>query len=151
MNCVYRLFHTRLIFVGITCLVLLGCLNAADGNPPAKRETQVARLGREFSLKARREVTLKGEGLRIKFAEVKNDSRCPADVTCVWAGNAAVRLEVNLRGRGSKSLTLNTMGNSQPVEYRGYKVSLVGLSPYPRSNQSIAPRDYVVTLLVSKG
>jgi hypothetical protein len=114
MNFGGGLLRSRLISLGITCFVVLGW-NAAYGSPPSKGRTQVARLGREFRLRARQQVTLKGEGLRIKFAEVKEDSRCPADVKCVSAGNAAVRLDVSIRGRGSKSLTLNTTGNSPPL------------------------------------
>ena len=142
-----------LIFLGITCFLVLGSWNAAEGNPHTKSRTPVARLGREFNLRARHQVTLKGESLRIKFAAVKEDSRCPADVKCVWAGNATVRLEVSFRGRDSKSLTLNTNGNPTLAgenQYRRYKVKLVALSPYPRSDQKIAAGDYVVTLLVSK-
>jgi hypothetical protein len=152
MNCVYRPLRPRLISFGITCFVLLGCWNATEGNTHTKGRTQVAHLGREFKLRAGQQVTLKGQSLRIKFAAVKEDSRCPADVTCVWAGNAAVRLEVSIRGRGSKSVTLNTNSRSSLVDdqYRGYKVKLVGLSPYPRSSQRIAAGDYIVTLLVSK-
>jgi hypothetical protein len=143
----------RLISFGITCFVLLGCWKAAEGNPHTKGRTLVACLGREFKLRAGQQVTLKGQSLRIKFAAVKEDSRCPADVKCVWAGNAAVRLDISIRGRGSKSLTLNTNSGSSLVDenqYRGYKVKLVELSPYPRSSQRIAAGDYIVTLLVSK-
>src|SRR5882672_10036739 len=93
-------FRSRLIALGIVALMLLGSGSAADG----KSGTQVVRLGREFKLRARHQVTLKREGLQIKFVEVKEDSRCPADVKCVWAGNAAVRLEVSIRGKGRKSL-----------------------------------------------
>lgn len=143
----------RLISFGITCAMLLGCWNAVHGNGHAKGPTQVARLGRPFKLRAGQRVALKGQSLRIKFAAVEDDSRCPADVRCVWAGNAAVRLDVSIRGRGSKSLTLNTNRSPSLVgenQYRGYKVKLVELSPYPRSDQKIAAGDYVVTLLVSK-
>jgi hypothetical protein len=149
MNFGGGLLRPRLISLGITCFILLGW-NAADGSPHSKGRTQGARLGREFRLRARHQVTLKGEGLRIKFVEVMEDSRCPADVKCVWAGNAAVRLDVSIRGRGSKSPTLNTTGNSPPFDYRGYKIRLVELSPYPRSDRKIAAGDYVVTLLVNK-
>lgn len=148
MNFGGGLLRSRLIF-GITCFVVLGW-NAAYGSPHSKGRTQVARLGREFRLRAQQQVTLKGESLRIKFVGVKEDSRCPADVKCVWAGNAAVRIDVSIRGRGSKSLALNTTGNSPPLDYRGYKIRLVELSPYPRSNRKIAEGDYVVTLLVDR-
>jgi hypothetical protein len=91
--------------------------------------------------------------LRIKFVAVEDDSRCPADVKCVWVGNAAVRLDVSTSRRDGKSLTLNTSRSSALVgetQYQGYKLRLVELNPYPRSDQKIAAGDYTVTLLVSK-
>ncbi|HEV7799341.1 MAG TPA: hypothetical protein VGO73_14380 [Pyrinomonadaceae bacterium] len=142
-----------LVVILIGATALLGCWNIAGGDAHAKGLAQAARLGREFKLKARHQVTLPREGLRIKFASVKEDSRCPADVKCVWAGNAAVRLEVSMRGRSSKVLWLNTNNSSSAAtenQYRGYTVKLAELSPYPRSNRKIAPGDYVATLLVSK-
>ena len=50
-------------------------------------------------------------------------------------------------------MTLNTSKSPSFVgetEYHGYKVKLVELGPYPRSDRKIAPRDYTATLLVSK-
>ncbi|HEX9424081.1 MAG TPA: hypothetical protein VF899_12625 [Pyrinomonadaceae bacterium] len=144
---------SRLISSIITCFVLLGCLGAAGGNGNAAGTMQAVRLNRPFSLRAGQEVTLRGERLRIKFEAVEEDSRCPANVTCVWAGNAAVRLAFSTSHRDRKSLTLNTGKSATLVgerQYRGYKVRLLGLSPYPQSDQKIGARDYVVTLLVSK-
>ena len=141
---------SRLICSVVTCFVLFGGWNAAAGNPHSKGQTQV---GRPFKLMAGRQVTLKGERLRIKFAALEGDSRCPKNVTCVWAGNAAVRLEVSTRGSSSTSVTLNTAGTSSLAgeqEYHGYKVRLLELKPYPQSAQKIAAGDYTVTLLVSK-
>lgn len=157
MNIAFGSLASRLISFGITSAILLGCWNAVRGDGhafvPRKRPTQVARLGREFKLRSGQQVTLKREGLRIKFAAVTEDSRCPADVQCIWAGNAAVRLEISIRGGGSKSLTLNTNGGSSHVDenrYQGYKVKLVELGPYPRSDHQIAADKYVATLLVTK-
>jgi len=50
-------------------------------------------------------------------------------------------------------VTLNTSKSPSFVgetEYHGYKVKLVELSPYPRSDRKIGRRDYTATLLVSK-
>jgi hypothetical protein len=157
MNIGFGSFASRLISFGITGAMLLGCWSAVSGDGHAfvlrKRPTQVARLGREFKLRAGHQVTLKREGLRIKFAAVTEDSRCPAGVQCIWAGNAAVRLELSVRGGGSKSLTLNTNGGPSHIDedqYQGYKVKLVELNPYPRSDHQIAAGNYVATLLVAK-
>lgn len=153
MNALRCLLSARLICSVITCAMLLGCWNAVHGNAHAKGPTQVARLGRPFKLRAGQRVTLKGQSLRIKFAAVEDDSRCPANVRCIWAGNAAVRLNVSTSRSDGKSLTLNTSRSSSLVgerQYQGYKVWLLGLNPYPESDKRIAAGDYTVTLLVSK-
>ena len=115
---------------------------------------QTARVGREFELKVGRAVTLDGGNLRVRLARVASDSRCPVDVTCVWAGNAEVLFEVSAKGgRGKKTLRLNTNASPErPGEggYRRYTLKLVGLSPQPRSNQKIPAGQYTATLLVSK-
>jgi hypothetical protein len=111
------------------------------------------RPGREFRLRAGQSAVLKTGSLRIKFAAVENDSRCPKNVTCVWAGNAEALLEVGARSGRGKSLKLSTSAGQQfsnEAKYGGYKVKLVGLSPYPEDGRKIAARDYTVTLLVSK-
>lgn len=38
------------------------------------------------------------ENVSIKFVEVLEDSRCPKNVTCVWAGRARVLVEVTESG-----------------------------------------------------
>ena len=153
MNCAYRRLRLRLFSLVIGGAVLFGCWSALGAKTHADGTWQQARVGREFKLKAGERVTLKRNKLRIKFAAVTQESRCPVDVTCVWAGNAAVRLDVSTNRSNGKSLTLNTgRSSSLPREavYQGYKVKLVDLSPYPRSDRKIAPGDYVVTLLVNK-
>ena len=153
MNFGFAPLRSCLVSLGLICFVLFGCASAADGFTKPKTSSEVARLGREFKLKPGQQISLKGTKLRIQFAAVSNDSRCPSDVTCVWAGNAAVRLDVSTNRSNGKSLTLNTAKVSSlatEADYRGYKVKLVDLSPYPRSDRKIAAGDYVVTLLVSK-
>ena len=147
MNNVRFGLYARTLFLSFGCAMLFA-FSGALANAHAK----VAQLDREFTLKAGEQVTLKRTRLRIKFVTVENDSRCPKDVTCVWAGNAAVRFQLSV-GRRSKTVTLNTSGNAtfvREVEYQGYKVKLVDLSPSPLSKQKIAASAYTATLLVSK-
>jgi hypothetical protein len=144
---------SRFVSSIITGVVLLSCLSTADENGIAAGARPAVRLNRPFSLRAGQQVTVKGEKLRIKFVAVEEDSRCPANVTCIWAGNAAVRLEFSTSRNDRESLTLNTAKSSTLVgerQYHSYRVRLLGLKPYPRSNQKIAAHDYVVTLLLSK-
>ena len=151
MNCERHRFLTKM-FSLISCAVLFACVGPVGANARSNNALENVRPGREFKLKVGRQVTVKGTKLRIRFVAVENDSRCPSDVTCVWAGNAAVRLQLGT-GRGSKTVTLNTSKSPSFVgetEYHGYKVKLVELSPYPRSDRKIARHDYTATLLVSK-
>jgi hypothetical protein len=143
----------KLILVGIACLLLLGSSVSADGTVPAKRRKPVTHLSSEVKLSPGQQVPVPKTKLRIKFTTVENDSRCPSDVECVWAGNAAVKLELSGLGK-TISVTLNTSSAAQfvsEIAYHGYKVKLVDLSPYPRSTQTIAASDYQATLLVTKG
>jgi len=152
MNCERHRFLTGIASLALCCLVVFASSGVLGANPHSSNAIDSVRLGREFKLKAERQVTVKGTKLRIRFVTVESDSRCPSDVTCVWAGNAAVRLQLG-SGRGSKTVTLNTSKSPSFVgetEYQGYKVKLVELSPYPRSDRKIGPRDYAATLLVSK-
>lgn len=151
MKCERHRQRIRMVSLALICVLLAFC-GVLAANSDLTSALNVVRLGREFKLNSGRQVTVKGTKLRIRFIAVENDSRCPRDVTCVWAGNAAVQLQLGT-GKGSKTVTLNTSKSASFVgemEYHRYKVKLVDLSPYPRSDRKIAPRDYTATLLVSK-
>lgn len=130
----------------LTCVLLLGGQVAASA--------QTARVGREFNLKVGQVVTLDGGRLRVRLARVAADSRCPVDVSCVWAGNAEVLFEVSGRG-WSKMTTLSLNTNASPERpaegrYGRYTLKFVGLAPPPRSTRKIAAGRYTATLLVSR-
>ena len=49
------------------------------------------------------------DGSQIAYLELVDDSRCPPNVRCVWAGNAEIRLRWTPTGSGrSRTFTLNT-------------------------------------------
>ena len=109
------------------------------------------KIGQEFPVKVGQQITI-GDNLRVKFAAVPEDSRCPSDVNCVWAGNAVVTVELT-EGQCTTTLRLNTHQNPQAPENTKvgpYRVKLVKLDPYPRSTQKISAGDYTATLVVTK-
>ena len=123
MKCERHNFVTRMASLAISCVVVFACGEVLGASAHSNSALQVVHPGREFKLKVGRRVTVKGTKLRIRFVTVENDSRCPSDVTCVWAGNAAVRLQLG-SGRASKTVTLNTSKSPSFVgetEYHGYK------------------------------
>jgi hypothetical protein len=89
--------------------------------------------------------------LRISFAQLVEDSRCPASVVCAWQGNGAIRLDVTT-GRGAQSVTLNTAGGGFPREASvdGYTFTLVELDPQRQTPDPIPVQQYRATIRVAR-
>ena len=102
------------------------------------------------SVQVHKEKAVPRTGLRIGFLEMVEDSRCPTDTNCVWAGNAKVRIQVSNGRNSPKTFELNTLSAPQIVTYNGYEIKFVGLTPQPRSNIRIDRNGYVATLEVRK-
>jgi len=126
---------------------LLVALAGAAPNTLAKTKAQ---LNSEFRIKVGQQVTIKK--LSIKFSAVNSESRCPTGVQCIWAGNAAIAVEISKKNKKPVPATLNTNTGVQPneLDYKGYKIKLVGLNPYPKINEAIDEKDYEVTLIVTR-
>ena len=86
-------------------------------------------------------------GLRLRFDRVKNDSRCPADVACIQAGEAVVAITVTAADRSSRTYELHTIGATSVV-HDGLTISLEKLEPQPVSSRPVRPADYRLTLRV---
>ena len=132
-------------------LLLFGCVTGRNLNW-ALSDQSSPRLGHEFVLKAGQELKLEGADLQVKFVSVEGDSRCPADVNCIWAGKADVVLDV-MHNKCNTPLTLSTPESSQAGDQGkigNFRLKLIKLDPYPRSDQKISPSDYRATLIVTK-
>ena len=90
--------------------------------------------------------------LRVTFARVENDSRCPADVVCVWEGDALVKLEVSQQAEDPVARELHTSGSAgaRTVTYGGFQIELVRLSPATHSQQPIPAKDYRLVLKITQ-
>lgn len=88
--------------------------------------------------------------LKVTFLRVLADSRCPADVVCVWQGNAAVQLSVVRLGqqRTARRIVLNTTLEPRAFVFREYRLVMGELQPYPVSTNPIKLRAYKLTLQV---
>ncbi len=121
--------------------LVLGLVSCSSG--PTEPSEGVP-LGREFTLRPGESVTIQSTDLRVSFQGVVEDSRCPADATCVWAGDAVVALEV-----GTASLELRSTTAPEGV-VGAYRVRLERVEPVVYRDRKIPPEAYRVVLTVTR-
>lgn len=120
----------------------------ASNSAPAIR----AGLGENFQLRVGQSAIIDTVALEVRFETVSADSRCAQGDTCVWEGDAIVRLWLQQPGSQRETVDLHTAGRSQSsAVFDGYDVSLVALGPIPVSGGTIALSEYILTLKVTAG
>jgi hypothetical protein len=132
-------------------MALVGCQSSQRADADPLEFT----LDKEFSLGVGQEATISGENLRLSFAEVLEDSRCPMQVECFWTGQARIAILVEPDGRDATTVDFNTNPapgqNVQTTQVGGYTIALLSLDPYPQTpDESIALEEYRATLTVRK-
>jgi len=85
--------------------------------------------------------------LEVSLDGVTEDSRCPSDVQCVWAGNAGVRLTLKTRDE-TDVVIINSTSQPQAIGFQGFAVGFRELQPYPTSTEPIDSDEYVATIWV---
>ncbi len=90
----------------------------------------------------------------VKFREVISDSRCPKDVTCVWAGEAKVLVEVFENGNflGDKIIIINEGPSILNFSVENIVYSIVGmnLSPYPTAGCKKIKPEYTLQMQITE-
>ena len=121
----------------LATLLLTACTTAAGAPAPTPAADLPPRIGEDL---AQRDVALRepgvvaaaingtadlGAGLRVRPLEVLEDSRCPQNARCVWAGQLRVR--INVEGVGEREVIL---GEGVVETPRG-DFSMVAATPGP--------------------
>ena len=87
-------------------------------------------------------------GARITPLSIVEDSRCPINARCIWAGRLVLLAEVNYRG-GSEEFRGNmTLG--EPLRLGRESITLVGAEPAPLAGKKTDPRAYRFTFAYSR-
>ena len=133
-----KLFRVLLIFTVIS--LLTGCSGG---------DTVKASLGEEFTLAIGQTASISGENLTIKFLDVTEDSRCPEDVTCVWAGRVICDIEITKDGVDYpvQLKTVEGWRSDWGNTFQNYWL-LFDVLPYPEEGKPIAKNDYRLLLTV---
>lgn len=118
---------------------LVGCVEATGPVAPT--------VGQEFTLAPGQTTGIVGTPLTVRFTGVAQDSRCPLQAACFWAGDGAVVVVVS-GAAFSRTDTLHTNLPPRATDLDAYRVTLVALAPYP-IGAPIPLGDYRATLVVS--
>ena len=123
----------------LACLVLMACGTATPQAAPA------VAAGSQVTLGVGEAVSLEGTSVSLRFLGVVEDSRCPIDTTCVWAGEVKVKLEILESSKAARQVELK-IGES--ADAGGRSITLEQGEPQPRSNVRIAANGYRATLKI---
>ena len=114
------------------------------------QESSPPKVGEEFELAVHQTAQITAENISVTFQEVLEDSRCPVDVTCIWAGLAKVSLQVSVSGQ-EREFSLSTSPPENSAEFENYTFWLIKVRPVPRSDRSTDRSAYFVTVRVDLG
>ncbi|MBI2577639.1 MAG: hypothetical protein HYV77_02235 [Candidatus Wildermuthbacteria bacterium] len=139
----------KLFFAAVFALIL--GIGAAFGYSFfSKNQTP---FDKAFNIKIGETAVLGKDDFEIKFVSVAEDSRCPAKVQCIWAGQIKIKLHAK---KGSKDLgdfelvkgvSGNEDSSKRPME--GFLITLVDVAPYPQEGP-VELAEYVAKIIVSK-
>jgi len=122
--------------LALLCLPLLlaACVTGTVAPPPPEGPAWIGQ-------------TVHVGGPTVRPLAVIEDSRCPSNVTCVWAGRLVIRAEIGTgSGKQQMALTLGT-----PVSVADGALTLRDATPHPLQGKPIRPQDYRFTFTFDGG
>ncbi|HWK52531.1 MAG TPA: hypothetical protein VNR40_21700 [Steroidobacter sp.] len=125
----------------LLAVALVGCRSTGD---PAPRQ---AELDQEVLLAPGERVVFGPQQLDVEFVRVSEDSRCPSDLLCVWAGEAKVQVSTR---SGAAEAVSHEITACQSAAIGELRLTIVQVQPEPISDRAISPEDYRVTLKVER-
>ena len=110
----------------------------SGAGPDVGAEPRAAAVDDTVRVQLGRSATLDAGRLVVTFVARLSDSRCPANVVCVWMGDAAVRIAARA-GRISVEHDLHTGIEPHSLSVDRYVVTVIGLTPYPGTDEQGTP------------
>jgi hypothetical protein len=159
-----RVFLLLTLLAGFPCLPSYGLPSEIKTSRteiqfphPGHRQTSKNRvktaLDTPFTLQYQQKASLSTERIEILFSEITEDSRCPSDVTCMWAGQVSIRLDLIKQGRKFSTLKLTLLPGRESLatqSFDQYTVQLLQVLPYPKNGQKMRNTDYLAKILITK-
>ncbi len=118
-------------------------LYAQEVKPNTVEFSAVLKQGEQFSFGAK----------SLRFKEVVSDSRCPKNVTCIWAGEAKILLEVCENGKVVEERIVQINSTSVPLNFSAeefsYFLNSLILLPYPEAGTKVELKNYTLNLQIT--
>ena len=96
---------------------------------------------------------IKQKGFQLVLKNVFNDSRCPENVTCVWAGEVTTVISVleNNKPIEEKTLIFNSKNIFDNINwvskyYTEKPIKSVQVLPHPKDSVKVAAKDYFLKI-----
>ena len=87
----------------------------------------------------------------VTLTDVSDDSRCPTDATCVWAGDATVTLRVQPVSGPAETVALHlNRPDARSATAAGLHLRLERLEPAPQAGRSIERGGYLAAIVISE-
>jgi hypothetical protein len=106
----------------ISATLMLACTACSS---PVRTGTQVT-ANQPFTLRPGEQAALPRQA-SLRYVGVDNDSRCPPTVTCVWAGDAQVKLVFEQAGKAVDVVLHSADPSPRPLQQ--WTLTLVALEP----------------------
>jgi hypothetical protein len=108
-------------------------------------------LDQEFTLSIGQTALVQAENLTIKFVDIISDSRCPQDVTCIWAGEVNCSVEITKEDHPYEMiLSQPGLSDQRATQVFGGYNMMYHIEPYPKTGTQIASDEYRLIMTVEK-
>ena len=115
-------------------LLIIGIVSVVACNKHVGKSIKNSDPLPEGTIELKLHESLKGKNLSLRFDSVISDSRCPANVVCVWQGEASVKFTIIKNGTRDffnlSTINMEPSFRKDTVIY-GYKIELLNIYPYP--------------------
>lgn len=136
----------RKLVWGAAILALTACAEATE--PELTPDVAVVPAAVEMTLRMGQGGEVAGSAVKVQLLRVPEDSRCPIDAICVWAGNAVVELGIRVGGGAATPLQINTNLEPRHADWHGVRITVLDLQPAPRAAEPTRQDGYSVRIRV---
>ena len=122
------------VFLPIAIAAAAACSSAGTSVRDVSSPDASAQSGARtdtLSIQLGKTALVDGGRLELTFDTRIADSRCPANVVCVWAGDAHVRLTTRVTGGAATTSELHSGLEPMKLKVDRYTITMIGMTPYP--------------------